>query len=645
MGNYDHVLSPFSFGKVTAKNRIELSPAGYMLANADGTSNLEVLAFYERIAKGGAGIVTIGESAIDYEYADNHKPAINMGSDASIPGLFRINEAVSKYGALLSIELQHSGSHMKTRTVTIGPTAIPPADTNDPNSPYCIEMDQAMIDEVVKHWADAAERCVKAGLKMVMLHGGHGHLLAQFVSPFANKRTDKYGGSLENRARFPIEVLTAIKERCPDLTIEYRISADELVEGGMKPDEVIEFVKLIEDKIDLLHVSVGYLSEARTLPRMIQPTYYPHMLNVHYAEYFKKHLKVPITTVGSISTMEDAEEIIASGKADIVAMARAIFADNDIVNNAKFGRADKTRPCLRCYNCNKRTTSYLPIRCSVNPELGRALVIGEIKPAVETKKLVVIGGGPGGMRAAMTASRRGIKTVLFEKEPVLGGNLRMASELSIKADMRKYLDWLIRTTMEDPSVEVRLNTPATREAVLAEKPDAVIIAAGSTPILPKFKGAETNNVMWVGDAYKDLSKIGDRVLIVGAGNTGAETALSLTKDGKQVTIVDMMSEDKIRPQWTVGLGYLLEENGARFIFETGLASITPEGAMVKPKDGEEYLIPADTVILSLGFRSRKDIAEEFADIVPHTYIIGDNKFPDSSMEATHDGFNTVCILP
>lgn len=645
MGNYDHVLSPFSFGKVTAKNRIELSPAGYMLANADGTSNLEVLAFYERIAKGGAGIVTIGESAIDYEYADNHKPAINMGSDASIPGLFRINEAVSKYGALLSIELQHSGSHMKTRTVTIGPTAIPPADTNDPNSPYCIEMDQAMIDEVVKHWADAAERCVKAGLKMVMLHGGHGHLLAQFVSPFANKRTDKYGGSLENRARFPIEVLTAIKERCPDLTIEYRISADELVEGGMKPDEVIEFVKLIEDKIDLLHVSVGYLSEARTLPRMIQPTYYPHMLNVHYAEYFKKHLKVPITTVGSISTMEDAEEIIASGKADIVAMARAIFADNDIVNNAKFGRADKTRPCLRCYNCNKRTTSYLPIRCSVNPELGRALVIGEIKPAVETKKLVVIGGGPGGMRAAMTASRRGIKTVLFEKEPVLGGNLRMASELSIKADMRKYLDWLIRTTMEDPSVEVRLNTPATREAVLAEKPDAVIIAAGSTPILPKFKGAETNNVMWVGDAYKDLGKIGDRVLIVGAGNTGAETALSLTKDGKQVTIVDMMSEDKIRPQWTVGLGYLLEENGARFIFETGLASITPEGAMVKPKDGEEYLIPADTVILSLGFRSRKDIAEEFADIVPHTYIIGDNKFPDSSMEATHDGFNTVCILP
>lgn len=645
MGNYDHVLSPFSFGKVTAKNRIELSPAGYMLANADGTSNLEVLAFYERIAKGGAGIVTIGESAIDYEYADNHKPAINMGSDASIPGLFRINEAVSKYGALLSIELQHSGSHMKTRTVTIGPTAIPPEDPNDPDSPYCIEMDQAMIDKVVKHWADAAERCVKAGLKMVMLHGGHGHLLAQFVSPYANKRTDKYGGSLENRARFPIEVLTAIKERCPDLTIEYRISADELVEGGMKPDEVIEFVKLIEDKIDLLHVSVGYLSEARTLPRMIQPTYYPHMLNVHYAEYFKKHLKVPITTVGSISTMEDAEEIIASGKADMVAMARAIFADNDIVNNAKFGRADKTRPCLRCYNCNKRTTSYLPIRCSVNPELGRALVIGEIKPAVETKKLVVIGGGPGGMRAAMTASRRGIKTVLFEKEPVLGGNLRMASELSIKEDMRKYLNWLVRTTMDDPCIEVRLNTPATRQAVLAEKPDAVIIAAGSTPILPKFNGSETNNVMWVGDAYKDLGKIGDKVLIVGAGNTGAETALSLTKDGKQVTIVDMMPEDKIRPQWTVGLGYLLEENGAKFIFETGLASITPEGAMVKPKNGEEYLIPADTIILSLGFRPRKDMAEEFTDIVPPTYVIGDNKFPDSSMEATHDGFNTVCILP
>ena len=645
VNNFSHVLSPFSFGKVTTKNRIELSPAGYMLANADGTANFEVLSFYERIAKGGAGIVTIGESAIDYEYADNHKPAINMGSDASIPGLFRINEAVSKYGALLSIELQHSGSHMKTRTVTIGPSAIPPENPDDPESPYCIEMDQEMIDRVVKHWADAAERCVKAGLKMVMLHGGHGHLLAQFVSPYANKRTDKYGGSLENRARFPIEVLTAIKERCPDLTIEYRISADELVEGGMKPDDVIRFVKLIEDKIDLLHVSVGYLSEERTVPRMIQPTYYPHQLNVHYAEYLKQHLSIPITTVGSISTMEDAEEIIASGKADIVAMARAIFADNDIVNNARLGKADKTRPCLRCFNCNKRTTRYLPIRCSVNPELGRAVEIGDIKPAVETKKLVVIGGGPGGMRAAMTASRRGIQTVLFEKEPVLGGNLRMASELSIKADMRKYLNWLIKTTMETEGVEVRLNTTATKEAVLRENPDAVIIAGGSTPILPKFPGSEKNNVLWVGDAYKDLSQIGNNVLIIGAGNTGAETALSLTKDGKKVTVVDMMPEDKIKPQWTVGLGFLLEEYGAKFIFETGLSSITEEGAIVKSKGDEEYLINADTIILSLGFRSRKNLIEEFGNIVPQTYVIGDNRFPDSSMEATHDGFNTVCILP
>lgn len=645
MGNFDHVLSPFSFGNVTVKNRIELSPTGYMLANGDGTGNLEVVAFYERIAKGGVGIITIGEAAIDFDYADNHKPALNLGTDMVIPWLFRINEAVSKYGALLSIELQHSGAHMKTRTVTIGPSAIPPENPENPESPYCIEMDQAMINEVVKHWADAAERCVKAGMKMVMLHGGHGHLLAQFVSPYSNKRTDKYGGSLENRARFPLEVLSAIKERCPNLTIEYRISADELVDGGMTPDDVIAFVKLIEDKIDLLHVSVGWLSEPRTLPRMIQPTYYPHLLNVHYAEYFKKNLNVPITTVGSISTMEDAEEIIASNKADIVAMARAIYADNDIVNNAKFGKADKTRPCLRCYNCNKRTMNYLPIRCSVNPELGRALLVGDIKPAVETKKLVVIGGGPGGMRAAMTASRRGIKTVLFEKEPVLGGNLRMASELSIKADMLKYLHWLINTTLTDPNIEVKLNTVATNELVLAESPDALIIAGGSTPILPKFNGSELNNVMWVGDAYKDLNNVGNNVLIVGAGNTGAETALSLTSDGKKVTLIDMMPEEKITSQWTVGLGYLLEENGVKFVFEAGLSSITAEGALVKPKSGDEYLIPADTIILSLGFRARKDLADEFKDLIPLTYVIGDNKFPDSSMEATHDGFNTVCILP
>jgi len=644
MSSFEHVLSPFTFGRVTVKNRIELSPAGYMLANADGTANLETLAFYERIAKGGAGIVTIGESAIDYEYADNHKPAINMGSDRSIPGLFQINDAIAKYGVKLSIELQHSGSHMKARTVTIGPCAIPPENPDDPNSPYCIEMDHEMIKTVVKHWADATERCRKAGLEMVMLHGGHGHLLAQFVSPYANKRTDEYGGCLENRARFVIEVLDAIRARVPDITIEYRISADELVENGMKPDDVIAFVRLIEDKIDLLHVSVGYLSEGYTVPRMIQPAYYPHMLNVHYAEYFKKNLKVPITTVGSVHSMEEAEEIIKTGKADIVAMARAIFADNDIVNNAVMGHPEKTRPCLRCYNCNKHTIRYLPVRCAVNPELGRALILDDIKPAVETKKIVVIGGGPSGMYAAMTAARRGIKIVLFEKDAILGGNLGLASVLDIKSDMREYLAWLVRTTLETSSVEVYLNTEATREMVAAEHPDAVIIAAGSTPIMPEFKGIKLNNVLWVGDACRNVGKVGKKVLIVGAGNTGAETALSYTKAGKNVTVVDIQTGAMIIPSWTTGLEGLLKENGAKFMFETGLSEITADGAIVKDKDGREISIEADTVILSLGFRPHKDMIKEFSGIAMQTYVIGDNNRPNSLFEAAHDGYNTAFIL-
>lgn len=641
MGNYDHVLSPFTFGKVTVKNRIELSPAGYMLANADGTANMEVVDFYERIAKGGAGLVTIGESAIDYEYADNHKPAINMGSDLSIPGLFKVNDAVSRHGAKLSIELQHSGAHMKTRVETIGPIGFGPETPGDPQCLRCYEMDQEMIDRVVEHWAAAAARCRKAGLEVVMLHGGHGHLLAQFVSPYSNKRTDKYGGSLENRARFPLEVLTAIKKRVPDLALEYRISADELVEGGMTPDETIEFVKIIQDKIDLLHVSVGWLSDARTLPRMIQPAYYPHMLNVHYAEYFKKHLTVPVVTVGSISTMQEAEEIIRTGKADMVAMARSIFADHNIVNNAIHKRTEKTRPCIRCYNCNKHTMNYLPIRCCVNPELGRGMIIGDVKPAVETQKLVVIGGGPAGMNAAIQAASRNVDVVLFEKDSELGGNLRAASTLNIKGDMKRYLEWVIRATNENTRIDVRLNTRPTREMVMAEKPDAIIIAAGSAPILPKFKGAETNHVMWVGDACSDLSKVGNKVLIVGAGNTGAETALTLAMDGREVTCVDMMAEEPVVSQWTVGLGGLLEEHKAKFIFEAALSEIISEGAMVKAKDGGEYLIEADTIILSLGFRSRKDIVEEFSGLARQTFIVGDVNVPSTSMQANHGGYNAA----
>lgn len=643
MSSYEHVLSAFSFGGITVKNRIESAPTGYMLGNADGIPTLETLKFYESIAKGGAGIVTIGETAIDYDYANNFKPAINLGSDAVIPGLFKINEAVSQYGAKLSIELQHSGSHVPVREVTIGPSPIPYGGELGKNK-CCLGMDREMIETVINNFASAAQRCQKAGLEMIMVHGGHGHLLAQFVSPHYNKRTDEYGGSLENRARFPMRVLDAIRQKAPGLAIEYRISANEFIEDGMSPDDTIEFVRMIEDKIDLLHVSVGINTDASTRHRMIQPTYLPHCTNVHYAEKLKKALKVPITTVGSIATMEEAEEIIASGKADIVAMGRAIMADHEIVNNARHDRAEKTRPCLRCCNCNKYTGSYLPIRCAVNPQLGREMFYDEIKPAVETRKLVIAGGGPGGMEAALTAAKRGIKVVLYEKEDKLGGNLKLASSLDIKSDMRRYLSWLIKTVYETPGITVKTGTMATPENIRAEKPDALIIAVGSTPILPHISGQENNNIIWVGDAHASDENIGDDVLIVGAGLTGVETSISLSRKGKKVTVVDMMTENAVKSGWTLGVDNVVTECNVNLIFESKLVEVNEIGAVIERKDGSREVIPSKTIILSLGFRPRVDTVKTLRGIVVDTYEIGDCKKTGMSMQAIHDGFNVAMQL-
>jgi len=449
MHNFQHVLSPFKFGNIEVKNRIEFGPASHMLASHDGYVTREMVAYYQNIARGGAGIITIGESPIDLGYAQAHQFQLNLGDDKVINGLSILAEAVHRYGAKVSIEIAHSGRFTLNSRETIGPSPIPTdlevtlSKRQGRPTFRVIEMNQEMIDAVINGFADAVYRCLRAGFEMVMIHGGHGHLISQFLSPYSNKRVDRYGGSLENRAKFATEVLTAIRKKVGNkLALEYRISANELVPGGMKEEETIEFVKMIEDKIDLLHVSAGVLSDNWTLPHMIQPTYLPHEYNVHRAEKLKKALNVPITTVGSISNMEAADRIIAEGKADIVAMVRSILADPEIVNKALHGRTD-ARPCLRCFNCNKQTRNFYPIRCSVNPVLGREINYADIRSAKEKKKVAIIGGGPAGMQAALTASFRGHEVILYEKTGRLGGNLILAGALEIKADMKRYTEWLI----------------------------------------------------------------------------------------------------------------------------------------------------------------------------------------------------------
>ena len=439
---YPHVFSPINLGTMTLKNRIQFAPMICALETPKGEITQEYIDWIAQQARTGASLITIGGTSIDHETGDDFESEIDVTTDMNVVGLKRLADEAHYRGAKISIELVHAGRGAMPRLLKDGvaiSSSVFPA-TGGPEgvgNTHIREMNYSDIEHICNRYADIAERMARCEFDAIMLHCAHGNLIAQFMSPRFNHRTDWYGGSFENRMRFPLQIMKAVRDRVGrKLNIDMRISGDELIEGGLKVEEMIEFVKLAQQYVDSVHVSVGLVIEADYFYYSMPPYYHPHCHNVKYAEAFKKcpDIHIPVTTVGSITTVAEAEEILASGKADMVAMARPLMAEPDLLKNAYAGKEDQSRPCLRCYECASAVAHQL--HCAVNPTCGRETQYRVLPKVDEKKKCVVIGGGPSGMLAAQVLSKRGHEVVLFEKEQELGQKLYEISNLSFKGDMR-----------------------------------------------------------------------------------------------------------------------------------------------------------------------------------------------------------------
>lgn len=653
MMQYPHLFSPFKIKHITFKNRIFSSPLSTdRTVDENGTPTDQSINAFENRARGGVAQVTVTETAVDYDRACRHNHGFKLvGEDKSghhETVMSLVTEGIKVHGAVASIQIAHVGE-VNHPFFTGGKNPMGPTGHVREDGITVDEMDEAMMNEVADHFADAAFQAKRYGYDMVMIHGGHGWIFTQFTSPLTNKRTDKYGGSMENRARFPIMVLDRIRAACgDDFLIEYRLSAEELQEGGLTIDDTIEFIGYIKDKIDILHCSVGIYHkpvETRTFPSM----YHESGCNAGLSEKIKKaYPDLPVTVVGGINDPALAEEIIASGKADFVALGRQMLADPEFAVKAMTGRSDEIAPCLRC-SCfiplpvdpTIRMGIQIaprPFECAVNPKSMRELRTQTYPTPRASRKVLVIGGGPAGMYAAITAAERGHSVILVEQSEKLGGLLNFTNTDYYKKDLNRYMKSLI-ARVGKLDIEVRLNTKATKELIEAEAPYVVIAAVGSVPIVPGIPGLKEHAVQAL-DAYYKPDSIGKNVVMVGGGLVGCETALHLAAKGHKVTLIEMM--DDVAPDalmsHKMAIMPKLENELEGLHCGTKCGRITTDGVYAQGRDGKEIFFPADTVMYAVGMRSNSEEVEALRGAVDNFATVGDCLAPRKVLQAVRDGY-------
>ncbi|MFC2001973.1 FAD-dependent oxidoreductase [Chloroflexota bacterium] len=641
---FSNLFRPVKIGSMTVKNRIAMAPMGTTLWTEDGLVAERTKAYYEARARGGAGMVIIENASVDF-YRSMYRPnRPTIDSDLALPGLAELVEVIKKHGAKAVAQLNHSGRIAKSKLGGFQPVAPSPTSLSGRPIPGAETPRQLSIDEIheiVNLFAQAAVRTQKAGFDGVEVHAAHYYLISQFLSPVSNMRQDQYGGSLDNRARFLVEVLTAARKLVgQDYPLWCRLNGQELgAASGITLDDSQTVARMLHGLVDALSLSAyGYGREALTqypdTPGALLPL----------AAAIKKVVAVPVIAVGRL-TPEVAEQAIKEGKADIAAIGRGLIADPELPGKTRAGKLEDIRPCITCFHCiDTKAAINAPLTCAVNGVVGRESEL-EIKPAKDVKRIAIIGGGPAGMEAARVLSLRGYKPVLLEKEDRLGGQINLAMVPPCKRErLAPLLMWFL-TQLNKLNVEVRLNVEADVDVIRQLRPDAVILAAGAVPVIPQLPGVERRNVVTAMDILAGCADAGHKTVIIGGGSIGCETAEFLQERGKKVTVVEMLPElagdmgvyDRFR--------MLNRITSSPIIFRTGTEcrAIVDGGVVVSDGDREQT-IAADTVVLAAGTRPNNTLFPLLRAAGVETRMAGDCWHAGKIAQAVYDGLRLGSVL-
>lgn len=653
---FPHLFSPMQVGKVTYRNRIVSAPMAFGLIVQNPEARDFTYRKLESSAKGGNACVIVGETDVNFTDAvripgfrpfDFAKPEEDMDTFRAVGEYAR---RIQSHGAVALAELVHCGKEK----IPFGPgeEAVGPVETVNLAGVKVRPMTEADMARIAHDFAVAAAYMQKAGFDGVLIHGGHGFIFTQFLSPLMNTRTDGYGGSLENRARFPLQILRAVREAVgPDFLVELRIDGTDHQPGGITPEETGRFIAMAEPYITSVHVTCG-IYESSVKSGTESSMFHPHGLNIDSAAIVKKYTSLPVGAVGGINSPEMCEQAIADGKVDFVILGRQMLADPEFANKAKCGCEDQIRRCLRCYKCfpgspeegyddlpytSEELALYVG-HCTINPLAHLPFDPDTLAPASRHETVLVVGGGAAGLQAAITACDRGQKVILAEQNGYLGGLLRFTDVDIDKPDLRNFKNLLVRE-VERRDIDVRLNTAVTPDNIGSFGADAVIFATGSLPSRPPVPGIE--HACQAMEVYDGKVQPGHRVVMVGGGLVGCEAGLFLQKTGHQVTVVELLDRlaNEAFGSYREALIWEMEKCGVGMLPKTRCLEITPDSVRVENADGVQTL-EADTVIFALGMKS-VDIsalkaAAEAAGLP--TWVIGDAIQPGKVDQATRSAY-------